>query len=86
MKATALGNAGARVRDERLAAGKRVVEEARNCGADFILVAGDTFEDNAVDRGLVQKVADILGAFGKPVFIIPGNHDPFILRIWRPKA
>jgi DNA repair exonuclease SbcCD nuclease subunit len=76
MKASALGNAGDRVRGERLAAGKRVVEAAGNHEADFILVAGDTFEDNAVDRVLVQKVADILGTFCNPVFIIPGNHDP----------
>ncbi len=76
MKASALGEAGARVREERLAAGKRVVEAARQQGVDFILVAGDTFEDNAVDRVLVQRVADTLAAFSKPVFIIPGNHDP----------
>lgn len=78
MRASALGDAGARVREERIAAGRRVVEEARNHGVDFILVAGDTFEDNAVDRVLVQKVADILGAYEKPVFIIPGNHDPLV--------
>ena len=76
MKAAALGDAGARVREERLAAGKRAIEAAREQGVDFILVAGDTFEDNAVDRVLVQRVADILAAFGSPVFIIPGNHDP----------
>lgn len=78
MRASALGDTGARVREERIAAGRRVVEEARNYGVDFILVAGDTFEDNAVDRVLVQKVADILGACEKPVFIIPGNHDPLV--------
>lgn len=76
MKATGLGEAGARVREERLAAGRRVADAARNHGAEFILVAGDLFEDNAVDRLLVQKVADILRAFPGPVFIIPGNHDP----------
>ena len=76
MKAQSVGDAGPRVREERLAAGKRVVDVARRHGAEFIVVAGDTFEDNAVDRILVQKVADILGAFDGPVFIIPGNHDP----------
>jgi DNA repair exonuclease SbcCD nuclease subunit len=78
MKAGRLGEAGPRVREERLAAGKRVVESAKNNGVDFVLIAGDIFEDNAVDRVLVQKVADILGAFGGPVYVIPGNHDPLV--------
>ena len=78
MKAAALGAAGERVREERLAAGKRVVETARAHGVDFILIAGDLFEDNAVSRVLVQKVADILDQFDGPVFIIPGNHDPLV--------
>ena len=78
MKAAGLGEAGARVREERLAAGRRVVEQARACAAEFILVAGDLFEDNAVDRVLVQKVADILASFPGLVFVIPGNHDPLV--------
>ena len=78
MKAAVLGDAGARVREERLAAGRRVVETAKNHDVDFLLVAGDLFEDNAVDRVLVQKVADILSSFGGPVFVIPGNHDPLV--------
>lgn len=78
MKAAALGEAGARVREERLGAGRRVVAAAREHGAESVLVAGDLFEDNAVDRLLVQRVADILRAFPGPVFIIPGNHDPLV--------
>lgn len=78
MKASRVGEAGSRVRDERLVAGCRVVEAARATRAEFILVAGDTFEDNGVDRVLVQKVADILAGFGSPVYVIPGNHDPLV--------
>ena len=40
-------------------AARRVVEAAPDAGADFILVAGDTFEDTGVNRVLVQRVADI---------------------------
>lgn len=78
MKAAHVGEAAVRVRDERLAAARRVVETARIAGAEFILLAGDTFEDNGVDRVLVQRVADILAEFGGPVYVIPGNHDPLI--------
>ena len=78
MKASHVGEAGPRVRDERLAAARRVVDAARAAGADFVLVAGDTFEDNGVDRVLVQQVADILAGFAGPVYVIPGNHDPLV--------
>jgi DNA repair exonuclease SbcCD nuclease subunit len=61
-----------------VAAARRVVEAARDPGAEFILVAGDTFEDNGVDRVLVQRAADILVGFGGPVYVIPGNHDPLV--------
>lgn len=76
MKAVHVQGAAQRVRDERLAAGKRVVQVAMDNGAEFMLVAGDTFEDNAIDRLLVQKVADILAGFPGQVYVLPGNHDP----------
>ena len=76
IKAAHVGTSGARVREERLVSLNRVAEAAQNHSVDFILVAGDTFEDNGVDRSLVQKVADILSDFKSPVYIIPGNHDP----------
>jgi len=47
------------VRRIRGHAARRVVGAARDSGADFILVAGDTFEDSGADRVLVQRVADI---------------------------
>ncbi len=78
MKFAGLGEAGGLVREERLAAAQRAVDEAGARGAQFILIAGDLFEDNAVDRSLVRKVARILGGASLPVFIIPGNHDPFV--------
>jgi DNA repair exonuclease SbcCD nuclease subunit len=78
MKASHVGEAGTRVRDGRLTSARRVIEAARDAGVDFILVAGDTFEDNGVDRIFVQKVADLLGGFGGPVYVLPGNHDPLV--------
>ncbi len=78
MKAAHVGSVGQQVRSERLAAARRVVEAAANNDAQFIIVAGDTFEDNAVDRVLVQQVADILGSFPREVYLISGNHDPLV--------
>lgn len=78
MKAAHVGAVGAKVRAARLEAAQRVVDVANRHAVDFMLLAGDTFEDNAVDRVLVQQVADILENFAGPVFVIPGNHDPLV--------
>jgi DNA repair exonuclease SbcCD nuclease subunit len=78
MKAAHVGAAGARIREARLEAARRVIEAAEAQAAEFVLVAGDTFEDNGVDRVLVQKTADILGKSPVPVYIVPGNHDPLV--------
>ena len=53
------GSARRGVRRIRGHAARRVVGAARDSGADFILVVGDTFEDSGADRVLVQGVADI---------------------------
>ena len=78
MKAAHVGEVGQQVRLERLESARRVVDAANSREADFIIVAGDTFEDNAVERVLVQKVADILARFKGPVYLTSGNHDPLV--------
>jgi DNA repair exonuclease SbcCD nuclease subunit len=62
----------------RITTAERVIETAKSYGVDFILLAGDTFEANGINRDLIQKVADILAGFKKPVYLIPGNHDPLL--------
>jgi DNA repair exonuclease SbcCD nuclease subunit len=76
MKAAHAGAASLRVRDARIESATRIMDAAQSEGAEFLLLAGDTFENNAIDRVLVQKIGDILAHFGKPVYILPGNHDP----------
>jgi DNA repair exonuclease SbcCD nuclease subunit len=78
MKAESVGRRAERVREERLEAAKRVVQAARDYGAEMIVLTGDVFEDNAVDRLLVRKVGEILRSFAGPVYLIPGNHDPLV--------
>jgi DNA repair exonuclease SbcCD nuclease subunit len=51
----------------------RVAKE-QNC--QFILVCGDAFESNLVDRRTVARALDALKDVPVPVFILPGNHDP----------
>jgi predicted phosphodiesterase len=76
MRAAQFGDRGERVRAARLESARHVVEWARREHVDFIVVAGDTFEHNGVERLKVREVAKILGGAGCPVFMIPGNHDP----------
>jgi predicted phosphodiesterase len=76
MKALHVGIESARVRATRIEAAAHAIEVARAEAADFVLIAGDTFECNAIDRAVVQRIGDILAGFGSPVFILPGNHDP----------
>ena len=78
MKAVRVGEVGARVREARLLAVNKVAEIARSHSVEFVLIAGDTFEDNAVDRILIQRVVDLLAGFEIPVYVIPGNHDPLL--------
>ncbi len=73
-----MGAGSADVRRARIESAERVVRIARERGADAMLVTGDTFEDNAVSTADVQRVSDILAAFGGPVYIISGNHDPAV--------
>ena len=76
MKANGLGAAAQVVRDVRLDSIKRLVQRANEKEAELMLITGDVFEDNAVDRLLVRKVGQLLSGFHGKVFITPGNHDP----------
>ncbi|HAV10467.1 MAG TPA: hypothetical protein DCX22_02490 [Dehalococcoidia bacterium] len=78
MKASHVGAAASKVREARLLTAKRIGEIAGQHAADFILIAGDTFDDNGVDRALIQRAVDILSGYSVPVYIIPGNHDPLV--------
>ncbi len=84
MKAAHVGARSADVRRTRFESAERVVQIARERGADAMLVTGDTFEDNAVSTADVQRVSDILAGFGRPVYIISGNHDPAVAAsLWK---
>jgi DNA repair exonuclease SbcCD nuclease subunit len=41
-----------------------------------MLVCGDAFESNLVDRKTVARAMEALKEVSVPVFILPGNHDP----------
>lgn len=51
------------------------VAEERGCG--FVVVAGDVFETNQPDERTVARALDQLARFTVPVYLLPGNHDPY---------
>lgn len=54
----------------------RVVQAAKDHDCDLLLLAGDLF-DGEPDAHTLRLVKRALGEAGMPVFIAPGNHDPF---------
>jgi DNA repair exonuclease SbcCD nuclease subunit len=68
--------ARARFAQDRFNAVKRIAGIAREEGCAFVVVAGDVFDSNHVDRRVVARAIDALSSFTVPVFLLPGNHDP----------
>ena len=44
-------------------------------GAEFVVVAGDVFEDNHLSPREVSLALEAMRAIGVPVYLLPGNHD-----------
>lgn len=44
--------------------------------AELVVVAGDVFESNQLDRAVVARAFDALRDISVPVWLLPGNHDP----------
>ncbi len=49
---------------------------AKEESCQFMLVCGDAFESNQVDRKTIARALEALKDVPVPVFILPGNHDP----------
>lgn len=50
------------------------IAEDENCR--FMLVCGDAFESNQVERKTAARALEALKDVPVPVYILPGNHDP----------
>ncbi len=47
-----------------------------------ILIAGDIFDNGYVDKETVTFVKNTLNQVDIPIFIAPGNHDPYTMRLY----
>lgn len=77
MTRSVLGDeAQARFTDARFAAIRRLGQLARAERCAFLLVCGDVFESNHVDRRTLARALEALRGVPVPVYLLPGNHDP----------
>jgi len=76
MKGGGLGQAGTLVAQQRIETIDRILSIAEEHDADFVLAAGDLFEDNRVSYSDVEAVARIIRDHPDvEIHAIPGNHD-----------
>ncbi|REF34695.1 metallophosphoesterase family protein [Thermasporomyces composti] len=67
--------AQARYGQARIDAIERIGALAGEVAAAFVVVAGDVFDANQVDRHVVLRTCEALRAVPCPVLLLPGNHD-----------
>jgi DNA repair exonuclease SbcCD nuclease subunit len=68
--------AQARYTQARFDAIRRMGRIAKEKQCQFMLVCGDSFESNQVDRKTVARAIEALKEVTVPVYLLPGNHDP----------
>lgn len=67
-----------RYSEARLDSIRQIADLATKESCDFVVVGGDVFESNQLDRQVVTRALDALASFQVPVFLLPGNHDPLL--------
>ena len=70
--------------DAALGAFNGMLQVARDINADAILVAGDLFDVGTVPQTVVEYVFDAFERAGRPVVIVPGNHDTLLTNLDSP--
>jgi DNA repair exonuclease SbcCD nuclease subunit len=67
-----------RIGEARFAAIEQLRAKAVEHQVQFVLVAGDVFDDHSVSQAIAERAFTLFEgkAMPCPVFIIPGNHDP----------
>lgn len=65
-----------RFHQARFDAVRRIGELAAEVDAKFVVVGGDVFESNQLDRAVISRTLEALSGYPVPVVLLPGNHDP----------
>jgi len=67
-----------RIGEARFAAIEQLRAKAAEHQVQFVLIAGDVFDDHSVSKTIAERAFTLFEgkAMTCPVYIIPGNHDP----------
>jgi exonuclease SbcD len=58
---------------------RRILEDVRRLAVDLVLIAGDLFEHERITPDTVEFLKQqFVSLTPTPIFITPGNHDPYI--------
>jgi DNA repair exonuclease SbcCD nuclease subunit len=70
--------ASRKIQEARFQALERVrnLANSPSLGYQFVVIAGDLFDDAAVDGPTARRAFTFLESFACPVLVLPGNHDP----------
>ncbi len=61
-----------------------VLHAAKLFEADYVLLVGDIFDSNRQSVATLERCAALLASVGRPVIVLPGNHDPVTPdSVWR---
>ena len=71
--------------ESRITAIADMVEKANSEECALFVVTGDLFENNAVSKKTVLRVAELLAGFTGTVAVLPGNHDYYgkDVKLWQ---
>jgi DNA repair exonuclease SbcCD nuclease subunit len=73
------GERAVALRNARLKTLRRTLELAKQRAVDAFVIAGDLFDDSQVDEAVVTATLEIFASFPEiKIFILPGNHDPYV--------
>src|SRR6267378_5752005 len=67
-----------RIREARFIALDTIVKKATELRTDFLIIAGDLFDDLEVDNLTARRAFEMLESVAIPVYVLPGNHDPLM--------
>ncbi len=69
-------------REDIKAAFSAVIRRALMEKADLLIIAGDLYEHHHASAQTIAWLSRELHKAGLPVFIVPGNHDPYVANAW----
>jgi DNA repair exonuclease SbcCD nuclease subunit len=63
---------------------RAVLRAAREVDAGYVLLVGDIFDNNRQKPAIIDRCVSLLYEVGRPVIVLPGNHDPLTDdSVWR---